>query len=99
MKTKGAGRPNYLYLHLKWQYFDEIRRGVKPEEFRLCTEFWARRLLNRSYDGILIMWAYPSKDELDKILFRPWRGVSQRIITHPHFGPDPVSVFAIPVHE
>lgn len=99
MKTKRTDRPNYLHLHLCGQYFDEIRREVKPEEFRLCTDYWAKRLLNRHYDGIQIMWAYPSKDEHDKILVRPWRGVTQKIITHPHFGPDPVSVFAIPVYK
>ncbi len=29
---------------------------------------------------------------------RPWRGFSNIVITHPHFGPAPVEVFAIHVN-
>jgi hypothetical protein len=32
-------------------------------------------------------------------LMRPWRGCEQKYITHPHFGPDPVKVYAIKVNE
>lgn len=34
-----------LHLVLKAKWYDLIKRGIKKEEYRELTEYWARRLL------------------------------------------------------
>lgn len=86
-----------LVLPLKACYFNDIRAGTKPEEFRLVTPYWRRRLEGRTYDRIVLTLGYPKRDDTERRLIRPWRGYRVTTITHPHFGPDPVQVFAINV--
>lgn len=87
-----------LYLSLKGQYFDQIKSGEKVEEFRLVTPYWQRRLDGRTYDQIILARGYPKKSAAHLRISRAWRGVRKTIITHPHFGPDPVAVYAIRVN-
>lgn len=42
---------------------------------------------------------YPKRDDTERRPIRPWRGYRVTTITHPHFGPEPVQVFAIDVRE
>ncbi|EIM25698.1 RNA-binding protein [Microvirga lotononidis] len=86
-----------LTLSLKAEYFNAIRDGSKPEEFRLVTPYWQKRLEGRDYDGIVLTLGYPSRGDQSRRLERPWRGYRRTEITHPHFGPDPVEVYAIDV--
>lgn len=86
-----------LILRLKREYFEQIRDGIKTEEYRLCKEYWRTRLEGRDYARIILTHAYPSRDDHEKRIIRPWRGYTIKIITHPHFGPEPVEVFAIDV--
>lgn len=86
-----------LTLRVKGQYFLDIKAGTKPEEYRLCTPYWSKRIVGRSYDRIVIIWGYPDKSRTDLYLSCPWQGYEIQTITHPHFGPDPVTVFAINV--
>ena len=88
---------NTLTLPLKAEYFDAIRDGAKPEEFRLANAYWTRRLVGRQYDKIVLTKGYPRLTDFDRRLERSWRGVVRKTITHPHFGPTPVEVFAIDV--
>lgn len=88
-----------LPLPLRGEYFDDIQAGAKGEEYRLCTPYWRRRLEGRSFDGIELMRGYPRRDDSARRLSRPWRGYTIKTITHPHFGPAPVQVFAIRVNE
>ncbi|GAB4059095.1 ASCH domain-containing protein [Uliginosibacterium sediminicola] len=87
-----------LYLNLKTEYFQQIKAGTKPEEYRLMTDHWCKRLEGRAYDRIEIANGYPKKDDTENRIERPWRGYEIKTITHPHFGPDPVRVFAIKVN-
>lgn len=87
-----------LHLNLKSEYFDQIKSGEKVEEFRLITPFWSKRLDGRRYDRIEIAKGYPPKGDPERRISRPWRGVRKTTITHPHFGPDPVEVYAILVN-
>lgn len=84
-----------LHLHVKTEYFEAIRNGEKTEEYRLYNDFWGGRLLLRrtAYEGIVIHNAYKSGAE-NRMTF-PWRGLEIKTITHPHFGPEPATVFAI----
>lgn len=86
-----------LHLPLKRVYFEQIQRGEKPLEFRLCTPHWEKRLLGRTYDGIVLTLGYPAAGDQSRRLYRQWHGATVRTIEHPHFGPSPVQVFAIDV--
>lgn len=86
-----------LHLPLKREYFEAIRDGQKEEEFRLCTPFWRKRLEGQKFDQIVLMLGYPARGDLARHLVLPWRGYTIKTLTHPHFGPDPVEVFAINV--
>jgi hypothetical protein len=40
---------------------------------------------------------YPKRGDTARMLRRPWAGFTLKTITHPHFGTEPVQVFAIKV--
>jgi hypothetical protein len=88
-----------LHLPLKREYFEAIRDGTKPEEFRLCTPHWSKRLEGREYDQIILTLGYPARDDHARRLVLPWRGFTIATISHPHFGPEPVQVYAIDVRS
>ena len=39
-----------LYLTLEREWFDDIVRGVKNEEYRELKDYWKKRLEGRTYD-------------------------------------------------
>lgn len=82
-----------LHLHVKTCYFEQIKAGTKTEEYRLVTPYWQKRLIRTEYDSIVIYNAYKPGEE--NRIVKPWRGWIARKITHPHFGENPVTVFAI----
>lgn len=88
-----------LHLHLKGEYFHAIKAGTKLEEYRLCTPRWAKLLVGRTYTRIELAWAYPKKGDTERRIVRKWAGYTIKTLQHEHFGPDPVTVFAINVKE
>lgn len=86
-----------LTLALNGVYFDQIKDGAKVAEYRLQTPYWAKRLEGREYDRIVLTRGYPKSGDQSRRLVLPWRGFIKATITHPHFGPDPVDVYAIDV--
>jgi hypothetical protein len=99
-----------LHLHVKTEYFEAVKRGEKTEEYRLRNTYWMKRLFHwygadgyapsgvaKVFDGVVIHNAYKSGD--DNRLTFPWRGFTIRTITHPHFGSEPVAVFAIKLEK
>ena len=88
-----------LHLHVKTEYFESIKGGEKTEEYRLYNDYWGGRLLlgDIAYEGIVIHNAYKAGDE-NRLRF-PWCGLEFKTITHPHFGPEPVTVFAIKLEK
>lgn len=88
-----------LHLSLKGEYFHQIKAGTKLEEYRLCTPYWAKRLVGRTYTRIVLSWGYPKADDAERRISCPWQGYTIKTIQHPHFGPDPVTVFAIAVQS
>jgi hypothetical protein len=86
-----------LTLPLKAEYFNAIKAGTKHEEFRLRTPFWRKRLEGRTFDRVVLTLGYPARDDASKRLVLPWRGMRETTITHPHFGPEAVNVYAIQV--
>jgi hypothetical protein len=88
-----------LILPLKGEYFDKIKAGEKPYEYRLVNDYWKKRRIGRTYERIVLTRGYPKKTDSERRLILPWRGWEIEKITHPHFGPDPVEVFAIDVRH
>jgi len=86
-----------LTLPLKREYFEAIRDGTKPEEFREVTPYWLKRLEGKTYEVIELTLGYPARGDKARRIRKPWRGYTEKTITHPHFGPKPVQVFAIDV--
>lgn len=84
-----------IIFNLKGQYFDDIKAGLKTEEYRIYKDFWKKRLEGKEYRNIIIKKGYPSKDDISKIIIIPWSGYLIKEITHPEFGDSPVKVFAI----
>ncbi len=95
--TQVPGTVSVLHLPLKGCYFDAIKAGAKPEEYRLTTPYWRRRLEGRTYAGILLTKGYPARDDQERRLSLPWRGCTVKTIQNEFFGPAPVEVFAIDV--
>ena len=90
-----------LTIPVKGIYFDQIASGEKREEYRLVTPYWITRLRNRVYDRVILTRGYPKGGGVEGVtrLTRQYRGEVIREISHPHFGPDPVMVYAIDVSE
>lgn len=87
-----------LHLNLKAEYFDQIKSGEKIDEYRLCTPYWTKRLMGQVFEGIVLKKGYPKSGDSSRTLERPWAGFAKKSITHPHFGKNPVFVFAIQVN-
>ena len=88
-----------LYLPVKAVYFHQVVAGTKPEEFRLVTPFWRKRLEGQVYDFVELTLGYPAREDHSRRYRQPWRDYRVVTITHPHFGPAPVEVFAIRVSD
>lgn len=87
-----------LQLAVNGEYFDQMKRGEKIEEYRLVNAYWGRRIRARDYDRLIITRGYPKRGDMSKRIDVPYDGYEVKVITHPHFGPDPVKVFAIKVN-
>lgn len=88
-----------LHLALKGEYFDAIKAGTKTEEYRMHCPFWAIRIEGRDFQRIVLTRGYPKRTDEARRLVLPWQGYAIKSITHPHFGPDPVMVYAIKVAQ
>ncbi len=90
-----------LIIPVNGVYFDQIAAGTKAEEYRLATDYWRKRLEGRSYAGVVMTRGYPKAGGIEgqTRLTRRWLGFTRKTIAHPHFGAEPVDVFAINVSE
>ena len=86
-----------LILPVKRIYFEAILDGSKLFEYRLDNEHWRKRIAGRTYDRVIMMLGYPTAADHAKRLVMPWNGYEEQTLTHKHFGPEPVDVFAIRV--
>lgn len=87
-----------LQLAVNGEYFDAMKRGEKTEEYRLCNDYWNKRIMFREYDRLIITKGYPKRDDSSRRIDVPYEGYETKTITHPHFGDKPVKVFAIKVN-
>jgi hypothetical protein len=64
-----------LVLHLKYKFFDQIKRGEKTEEYRETKDYWRRRLEGRTFDRIVIVRGnYGNEKRPENVLVFPWNG-------------------------
>lgn len=84
-----------LHINLKTKYFNEIKKGTKPFEFRLKNNYWSKRLIGKNYDEVHFKLGYPKSNDKEKIIKVPYLGYEIQTITHEEFGLNPVKVFAI----
>ncbi len=87
-----------LVLNVKAEYYDQIESGAKLDEYRETKDYWAKRLLNKTFSEIIIKKGYPKAGDTTRELKRPWKGFRITKIQHKHFGPNTVRVFAIKVN-
>ncbi|MBL8505909.1 MAG: ASCH domain-containing protein [Methylobacillus glycogenes] len=88
-----------LRLHLKGDYWQQIKAGVKPFEFRQRTEYWKKRIEGTRYTHVEYIHGYPKADDQAKRFTRPYFGYELQTIQHKHFGNKPVEVYAIHTKE
>lgn len=86
-----------LILPLKREFFDAIKAGTKPEEFRLQNDYWKKRLEGKEFNRIVLTLGYPKREDHARRIVLPWLGYRKCQITHQLFGADPVDVYAINV--
>jgi len=84
-----------LVLPLKKKWFNQIKAGIKTEEYRLVTPYWRKRLVNRQYNNIVLTAGYPKKNDNDRRIVRPWRGCYMTDVRHEEWGNERKMVFAI----
>ena len=89
------GRTNKIQIAVNAEYFDSIKSGEKLEEYRLYNDYWKKRLIGREYGVLILTKGYPKKTDYSRKMAFAWKGYVIKVIRHPHFGPDPVKVFAI----
>lgn len=88
-----------LVLPLKRLYFEQIKAGTKPEEFRLRNAYWRKRLEGKTFDRVILTLGYPKRDDHTRRIVLPWQGYRECQITHSIFGTSPADVFAINVRH
>jgi hypothetical protein len=84
-----------LILHLRKEYFDQVKSGEKMREYREVSEYWTKRLGLGDIDKIIVYCGYPKKDDEDRILVFPWNGYTLTSVLHKEFGPEPIFAYAI----
>lgn len=85
---------NILTLNLNKEYFDEIKIGIKKEEYREVKDYWNKRL-SKKYDYIVIKCGYPNAADISKELWFKWNGFIKKKIIHKHFDNKEIEVYAI----
>jgi len=51
-------KPKVLHLTLEREWFDQIAKGIKRNEYREYKPYWKRRLEGRTFDHILFRNGY-----------------------------------------
>lgn len=78
-----------LHIHVKEEYWKQVRDKQKNKEYRLIKPYWIKKL-KQDYNLIYYYLGYTSK----KLIFK-YDGFVKTVIKHKEFGDKPVNVFAI----
>jgi len=67
--------PRILTLTMKYKYFDEIKNGIKTEEYREVKDYWISRLEGKHFDVIeLTRGRFVEKGDIDRRLWFRYEG-------------------------
>jgi len=58
-----------VVLHLKREYWDAIRDGIKREEYRARGPYWGRRIRNKDFSEVILLCGYPKRGD-DSLMIR-----------------------------
>lgn len=84
-----------LVLPLRRKWFEAIREGRKPFEFRLRNDFWRKRLIGKSYQNVIFTLGYPKKGDSSRRIVAPYRGYIETTVVSEEWDNIPQEVFAI----
>ena len=84
-----------LILPLKRKWFEKIKAGEKPEEYRLDNEYWRKRLVGKTFDRVIVTLGYPKRDDNERRIIFPYRGYEMKTIVSEEWQGKPQRVFAI----
>ena len=84
-----------LILPLKRKWFDQIKAGIKPFEFRLNNEYWQKRLIGKTYDKVIFTLGYPKRDDSERRIVKPWAGYEMQTVISEEWDNEPKDCFAI----
>ncbi len=84
-----------LVLPVKRRWFDDIKSGVKDNEYRLDNEYWRKRLIGKTFDRVVVTLGYPPKACHERRLEFPWNGYGMETVISDEWGGEPRRVFAI----
>lgn len=84
-----------LTLRVEQKWFEQIKAGTKMFEYRLYNDYWIPRIEGKTFDRVVIIWGYPSKDKQDRYLYFPWRGYEITQVTSEQWDNVEETVFAI----
>lgn len=63
-----------LQLAVNGEYFDQMKRGEKTEEYRLVNPYWGRRIHGKDYDRLIITRGYPKREDASRRIDSPYGG-------------------------
>jgi hypothetical protein len=75
-----TNRPKILTLNLKKRYFDDIKSGLKREEYREAKTYWINRLVGKSFDVIEVCNGYPEKGDVKNRLWFVYSGYERKVM-------------------
>ena len=84
-----------LILPLKRKWFEQIKAGIKPFEFRLNNEYWQKRLIGKTYDKVIFTLGYPKRDDSERRIVKPWAGYEMQTVISEEWDNEPKDCFAI----
>lgn len=84
-----------LVLPLKRKWFEQVKAGHKPEEYRLDNDYWRKRLIGKQFNRVILTLGYPKRDDHERRIVLPWRGYEMKTIISEEWNQKPQRVFAI----
>lgn len=93
-----------LHLHVKKEYWEQVRDKLKNKEYRIIKPYWTNKLYHRTLKSYTKTYRYSKRDydliyyylgyTNHKLIFE-YNGFARTTIKHKEFGDKPVNVFAI----
>lgn len=93
-----ASKGKTLFLPVERQYFHQIKSREKPQEYRVRSDHWVKRIEGKAFDFVEITDGYPTVNDRTRRIKRRWVGVVKvDSLVHEHFKNVPTDVFVIDV--